>query len=1688
MATINDEYDKGIRIISFDGGGPGVLSELFTLKEIMYRLQNVLDLDDLPRPCHFVDLVAGCGLGGFAALLLGRLGLSIDDTIEAVAKVGPLVCCKGESSANGKKLNTNKLRVAIAEVVRRHGFEETVMLLEEDGTASPCKTFVCLTPAVTMMTCHHLRTYTSPLSLPLNCTVVDAALATMASSLYFDPVQIGRQLFLGASLGYNNPTREAIREAWDVWGADRSVACILSLGTGASNALNKEKPVENLLRDILEDCDKIANDLKGQLQAPDLYMRLSVLRGLDNIDVQKWDPETVGVIESHTKDYISHLSSHKLATFIESLVNRPSRTSIGALNKAHRETVYSKSVPLVSQFFVPRETLFEQMSDYLLAKVANKRSIVVLHGAGGGGKTQLVSYFVQRYRQNYSHIFYVDASSLASLQADLKAAIRSLGVTYLYGTYKDALAFLAQPSNTRWLLVYDNADDTSVSLEAYLPQCEHGSIVITTRNAHHAGLAPDSSIEVGPMTEPEAIEALLYAASRPKDTPRSERQYAKEIVRALGFLPAAIVQAGRSCSRGQSLNMYLSLFDAQPRKLLERGHAGSLDQYRYPSVYAALSVSRNDLEAIPKQFLHLAAFFHHSDIPVAMIIAAIECSFNNPAEYIAHSGKVVELRQRLRQCLAPEATDSSLALLHIDGILESLGSFSLINRTNVAGRQLFHFHPLTQVWARSILSPDEQIINNHMAALVLSCCSDKKHQSLHSSIVPHIQAVLGISSSLHPNYLAAFAPLLHEAGEYDQACKLWRTVRDRCIEEHGLANVTTVRASLSFAQMLRDCGKFDEAEEVGAEVVEISGRFITEDVGLVVRAFRSAAVTFECQVKWESAAGQLYEALKILEGSKGDHTELLLEVQEHLAVTHQEQGHWQKAESLRSQILGARREKLGVDHEKTIEAMVNLADTYLEQGRWNEAASMQSQVLQIRSQCLGMSHPATMAAATDLAVTYERLGRWNAAVTLQEDLLETRRRLLPNDHPDLIEAAGNLASTYCNQGRWVDAEKLQREVLSMRRSSLGNEHKETAYAISELAATLYDMGRYSQAEKLQREALAIRKKVLGENHPDTLISISSLACTLSDMGKWTRAEQLARDAIEKMKELMPKNHPDTLNAIGGLAFTLSEQGRYEDAEKLQRELLEAYESTLGEHPDTLIARRDLASTYCELGKWSDALALQLKVVEQSRELLDEQHPDALLASRNLAWTYLQMGRWKDAYTLLETTVSHMTISMGPNHPDTIEARSDLATTLYEMGRFAEAEDIQREVLKLRKTLNMDYEPHEATSLSMESPASKDLVEAERHHEETLQSLGREHPDTLLAMGDLALTIANAGRWDDAAKLQVETLKSCEVVFGKRHPSTLEAMGNLAATYSLMMETVKAEELQKEVLEISEKVLGEHHPDTILAKSALAATYSDTERYEDALKLQIDLVDLHKRYMGEEHPETLTAQMDLALTYSEMGSTKEAEALQRTMVEKCTRILGKEHPDTCCAITNLASTLSQQENWEEAAELQSSVIDISRKVLGSGHPDFLANLTNLSQTYTKLGRWADAEALQRQVVDGWAKKVAGREHPRYKRANSALQQIKQQRRELEGYVDKQDEQILSPVEVDSPLSEGFGLVHKFLETFPVLRRIRLPSSVTMLWAKWGHLGFYGGIILWVSSGTVNYWYTRFSIIVPGRSHL
>ena len=140
--------------------------------------------------------------------------------------------------------------------------------------------------------------------------------------------------------------------------------------------------------------------------------------------------------------------------------------------------------------------------------------------------------------------------------------------------------------------------------------------------------------------------------------------------------------------------------------------------------------------------------------------------------------------------------------------------------------------------------------------------------------------------------------------------------------------------------------------------------------------------------------------------------------------------------------------------------------------------------------------------------------------------------------------------------------------------------------------------------------------------------------------------------------------------------------------------------------------------------------------------------------------------------------------------------------------------------------------------------------------------------------------------------------------GEDHPDTITAMNNLAITLSHQGKLEETGVMMKEILEKSRHILGEDHPTTITAMNNLASTYRNQRRWQEAETLQVRVMEARKRVLGEEHPDTLASMSNLASTYSNQGRWQEAETLQVREIETRLKVLGEEHPD---ALTNMAES-------------------------------------------------------------------------------------------------------------------------------------------------------------------------------------
>ena len=178
-------------------------------------------------------------------------------------------------------------------------------------------------------------------------------------------------------------------------------------------------------------------------------------------------------------------------------------TSVGIDSEQFTVDFNLASFPEAAQF-VARENDLSRMHEILHGH--SSRAAVVLHGLGGIGKTQLAIEYVRRHKEKQTAIFWLNANDEDSLRLSFRniarqvlkyhPSTRVLSNVDLEGDLNLVVnavkAWLDLRDNARWLMIYDNYDNprtpgnsdrSTVDVRRYLPESDHGSIIITTRSA-----------------------------------------------------------------------------------------------------------------------------------------------------------------------------------------------------------------------------------------------------------------------------------------------------------------------------------------------------------------------------------------------------------------------------------------------------------------------------------------------------------------------------------------------------------------------------------------------------------------------------------------------------------------------------------------------------------------------------------------------------------------------------------------------------------------------------------------------------------------------------------------------------------------------------------------------------------------------------------------------------------------------------------------------------------------------------------------------------------------------------------------------------------------------------------------------------------------------------------------------------
>ncbi|KAI0183055.1 hypothetical protein EV127DRAFT_33888 [Xylaria flabelliformis] len=1033
---------SALRILSLDGGGIRGKSSLLILENIMEQIRESKNLAQVPRPCEYFDLIGGTSTGGIIAIMLGRLGMTVDECIRAYEDVGraaftpkrrlpSIAPPKGAFSAKA-------LEAAVKKVIKDKCTEKQCVAQRSQGqpTVDTCphedlmlRDTTCTKTVVLAITKANVdarptlfTTYDSSAAFQ-DCTIWQVIRATSAATTFFKSIELGRDKieFIDAGFGYNNPCEVLIDEAEKRFPNHRQLQ-ILSIGTGLGDVVTiKDSRVSILkaLKKMASTSTAVANRLGDRYSNEDQYFRFNVEQGLNDIELSDW--QKTSTISAHTRNYLQG-NKRTIQKFVDGLLFGPRRQRSDVPESSNISSIHAHyTIPFLQNMrFTGREKVLKILQQKLFHS-QDCRTLAIV-GLGGVGKTQVVlqfAYWVKQNQPEYS-IFWVPAYAKESFEKAYLEIAGKIGIA-IDSNKEDPMMtvrnHLSSEGVGRWLLIIDNADDHKPisgpsSIYDYLPQSHNGLTVFTTRSSELAqSVAGKDQIELNKMDAQEARRLLENSIVRAQLL--QDEALTMELLEELTYLPLAIKQAAAYLNENLKhhrlpIKRYLELLRSTEDDLVQLMSAEFNDNTRY----------QNAQDAVATTWLVSFDQIRVNHPGAADLLSFISCIEPNA------------IPRSLLPTLGSEET--------MERAIGALSGYSFLESREVDDMYDMHslVHLATKVWIQKQARTEETTINavKHLNASFPS--DDPVNRQVWQVYYPHAFRLLSRNGApeLEERYdlcLWVGKCLLEdrrfkECVGYLEETASWRrahlldTDEDRLSSEHSLASAYL------------DNRQIKDAIKMFEHIVEIKKTTLNEkDRNRLASEHELASAYLKDR--------RIQEAIKIFEHvielrkktlNEKDHNRL---TSEHaLASTYLTDNRIQKAIKIFEHVVELRRKTLDEKDHDRLMSEHELARAYLEDKRIQEAIKIFEHVIKIQKTTLNEKDHERLASEHELARAYLEDNRIQEAIKIFEHVVKIQKTTLDEKDRDRLASEHSLAVAYLNNGQTQMAVDLLEHVVRLK--------------------------------------------------------------------------------------------------------------------------------------------------------------------------------------------------------------------------------------------------------------------------------------------------------------------------------------------------------------------------------------------------------------------------------------------------------------------------------------------------------------------------------------------------------------------------------------------------------------------------------------------------------------------------------
>jgi hypothetical protein len=192
--------------------------------------------------------------------------------------------------------------------------------------------------------------------------------------------------------------------------------------------------------------------------------------------------------------------------------------------------------------------------------------------------------------------------------------------------------------------------------------------------------------------------------------------------------------------------------------------------------------------------------------------------------------------------------------------------------------------------------------------------------------------------------------------------------------------------------------------------------------------------------------------------------------------------------------------------------------------------------------------------------------------------------------------------------------------------------------------------------------------------------------------------------------------------------------------------------------------------------------------------------------------------------------------------------------------------------------------------------------------------GPDHPQTLVAVNQLALALWGAGKVDQAIGLLDQALGRLTSSLGPEHPMRVDVLRTFGEIMFEQHHLEQAGVIHREVLECRGRHAGPNHPDSLAAKGDLAAVLFELGQNEEEGWLEQEALGSARVHLGKTHPVTCVLAWNRALSYERCG---DLDSATKVIASELAWLLAEDSARLEADQDTIRTLLLQRFNWDSA---------------------------------------------------------------------------------------------------------------------------------------------------------------------------